>query len=453
MKSLPRPDTPSPGRGCQYFGFENMTERSFGFETLALHAGAAPDSATGARATPIYQNTSYVFDSAEHAAALFNLQEPGFIYSRLTNPTVAVLEERLAALEGGIGSTATSSGHAAQIVAVLPLMGPGDHMVSSNKLYGGSINQMGHTYKKFDWHVDFVDPIDPENFRRALKPRTKALFVECLANPGGVVVDLEPIGVIAAEAGIPLIVDNTLATPYLCRPFDWGADIVVHSTTKFLSGQGTALGGAVIDKGSFNYAQPDRFPSLATPAPEYHGLTFTETFGNLAYTLYGHAVGLRDLGPSQQPMNAFLTLLGIETLPLRMDRHCANALSVARHLDAHPAIAWVAYAGLDSSPYHELAKKYLPCGAGSVFTFGLKGGYEAGTALVDNVELFSHLANIGDAKSLIIHPASTTHNQLTAEQQSAAGAGPEVIRLSIGLETVGDLIQDLDQALARIPKP
>lgn len=426
-----------------------MAEKEYGFETLALHAGAAPDSATGARATPIYQNTSYVFDSAEHAAALFNLQEPGFIYSRLTNPTVAVLEERLAALEGGLGATATASGHAAQIVSLLPLMGPGDHVVASNKLYGGSINQMGHTYKKFDWQVDFVDPTDPENFRKALKPTTKAIFIECLANPGGVIVDMEPVAAIAAEAEIPLIVDNTMASPYLCRPFDWGADIVVHSTTKFLSGQGTALGGAVIDKGTFNFGQPEKFPSLAKPAPEYHGLTFQETFGNLAYTIYGHAVGLRDLGPAQQPMNAFLTLLGIETLPLRMERHCENALKVAEFLDSHPAVDWVAHAGLKSSPFHALAKKYLPRGAGAVFTVGLKGGYDAGLKLVDSVELFSHLANIGDAKSLVIHPASTTHNQLSPEQQSAAGAGPEVIRLSIGLETADDLIHDLDQALAK----
>ncbi len=426
-----------------------MTDKNYGFETLALHAGAAPDATTGARATPIFQNTSYVFDSADHAAALFNLQEPGFIYSRLTNPTVAVLEERLAALEGGLGATATSSGHAAQIIAMLPLMEPGDHIVASSKLYGGSINQMGHTYKKFDWQVDFVDPTEPENFRKALRPRTKAIFIECLANPGGVIVDLEPIAAIAAEAEIPLIVDNTMASPYLCRPFDWGADIVVHSTTKFLSGQGTALGGVVIDKGTFNFAQPEKFPSLAKPAPEYHGLTFAETFGNLAYTIYGHAVGLRDLGPTQQPMNAFLTLLGIETLPLRMERHCENALKVASFLEGHPAVDWVAHAGLPSSPYHDLAKKYLPRGAGAVFTFGVKGGYETGLKLVDQVELFSHLANIGDAKSLIIHPASTTHNQLTPEQQSAAGAGPEVIRLSIGLETADDIIHDLDQALAK----
>ena len=425
-----------------------MANDDFGFETLALHAGAAPDSATGARQVPIYQNTSYVFDSADHAAALFNLQELGFIYSRLTNPTVSVLEERMAALEGGVGGTATASGHAAQMLALLPLMGPGDHIVASSKLYGGAINQMGHTYKKFDWQVDFVDPSDPENFRRALKPRTKAIFVECLANPGGVVVDLEKVAAIAHEAEIPLIVDNTLASPYLCRPKEFGADIVVHSTTKFLAGQGQALGGVVVDCDNFDFHKPEKFPSLATPAPEYHGLTFTESFGNLAYTFYGHAVGLRDIGPAQQPMNAFLTILGIETLPLRMDRHVENALKVAEFLEGHPAIDTVNYAGLPSSPYHGLAKKYLPKGAGSVFTVALKGGYDVGKKVVESVELFSHLANIGDAKSLLLHPASTTHNQLTDDQKVAAGAGPEVLRLSIGLETVSDLIRDLDRALA-----
>ncbi|MAL74426.1 MAG: O-acetylhomoserine aminocarboxypropyltransferase [Rhodospirillaceae bacterium] len=425
-----------------------MAKDEYGFETLALHAGAAPDSATGARAVPIYQNTSYVFDDADHAASLFNLQEPGFIYSRLTNPTVAVLEERLAALEQGIGATATASGHAAQMIALLPLMGPGDHIIASSKLYGGSITQMGHTFKKFGWQVSFVDPSNPDAFQKALTARTKAIFVECLANPGGVVLDLEPIAAIAHGAGIPLIVDNTMATPYLCRPGEFGADIVTHSTTKFLSGQGTALGGAVIDCDSFDFHNPEKFPSLATPAPEYHGLTFTESFGNLAYTLYGHAVGLRDLGPTQQPMNAFLTILGIETLPVRMDRHIANARIVADYLDGHAAIASVGYAGLPSSPYYDLARKYMPKGPGSVFTFKLKGGYEVGRKLVNAVELFSHLANIGDAKSLILHPASTTHNQLTKEQQTAAGAGPDVIRLSIGLETVEDLIRDLDRALA-----
>ncbi|MDJ0684979.1 MAG: O-acetylhomoserine aminocarboxypropyltransferase [Alphaproteobacteria bacterium] len=426
-----------------------MSDKPPGFETLALHAGAAPDTATGARATPIYQTSSFTFDDAEHAASLFNLQEPGFIYSRLTNPTISVLEERVAALEGGIGGTATASGHAAQITALFALMGPGDHLVASNKLYGGSINQMSHTFKKFDWRTSFVDPADPENFRQALTPETKAIFCECLANPGGVVVDIEAVGAIARAAGIPLIVDNTLASPYLLRPFEHGADLVVHSTTKFLSGNGTSIGGIVVDSGRFDWTASDKFPSLTRPAPEYHGLTFYETFGNLAFTLYSHAVSLRDLGSTQQPFNAWLTLLGIETLPLRMERHCANALTVATYLEEHSAVDWVSYASLPSSPYRALAEKYLPHGAGAVFTFGLRGGYEAGVKLVNAVELFSHLANIGDAKSLIIHPASTTHNQLTPEQQSAAGAGPEVIRLSIGLETASDIIADLEQALAK----
>ncbi len=426
-----------------------MSEREPGFETLALHAGAAPDSATGARATPIYQTSSFVFDDADHAASLFNLQEPGFIYSRLTNPTTAVLEERLAALEGGIGATAAASGHAAQILALYALMSAGDHLVASNKLYGGSINQFAHTFKRFGWSCDFVDPDDPENFKRALTPQTKAIFCEGLANPGGVVVDLEAVAGIAREAGLPLIVDNTLASPYLLRPLDWGATLSVHSTTKFLSGNGTSIGGIVVDKGDFDWFASDKFPSLSQPAPEYHGLTFYESFGNLAFTLFSHAVSLRDLGSTQQPFNAWVTLLGIETLPLRMERHSRNALAAAEFLENHPAVAWVSYAGLASSKYHGLARKYLPNGAGAVFTFGLKGGYEAGVKLVDSVELFSHLANIGDAKSLIIHPASTTHNQLSPEQQSAAGAGPEVIRLSIGLESIADILADLEQALAK----
>ncbi len=424
-----------------------MTNREPGFETLAVHAGGGPDPATGARQTPIYQTTSFVFDDADHAASLFNLQVPGFIYSRLTNPTVSVLEERCAALEGGVGSTATASGHAAQILALFPLMQPGDEIVAANKLYGGSINQMGHSYRKFGWSAVFVDPDDPENFRRAVTSRTRAFFIESLANPGGVVTDMAAISAIAREAGVPLIVDNTLATPYLCRPFEHGADIIVHSTTKFLSGNGSALGGVVIDSGTFDWFQNDKFPSLSKPAPEYHDLTFAETFGELSYTIYGHAIGLRDLGATQSPMNAFLTLLGIETLPLRMDRHCENALTVAKHLSDHSAVSWVSYAGLESDKYYDLAQRYLPKGAGAVLTVGLKGGYDAGVKMVEAVELISHLANIGDTRSLIIHPASTTHRQLTEEQLAAAGAGAEVVRLSIGIETAADIIADLDQAL------
>ncbi|GAB4188175.1 MAG: hypothetical protein OHK0024_28610 [Thalassobaculales bacterium] len=422
-----------------------------GFETLAIHAGAAPDPATGARATPIYQTTAYVFDDADHAASLFNLQTFGYIYSRLTNPTVAVLEERVAALEGGRGATACASGHAAQLMALFPLMGPGDDFVASRRLYGGSVTQFSRSFRKFGWNVTFVDPDDPENFRRALTPRTKAFFLECLANPGGVVVDVEPIAKIAHDAGVPLIVDNTLASPALCRPIEWGADIVVHSTTKFLSGHGNSMGGVVVDSGRFDYAN-GKFPSLSAPEPAYHGLTFTETFGDLAYTIHGHAMGLRDLGAAMAPMNAFLTIAGIETLPLRMERHVANARAVAEHLAAHPAVAWVSYAGLPGNPYKALAEKYLPKGPGSVFTFGVKGGYKAGVAVVEGVELLSHLANIGDTRSLIIHPASTTHRQLSEEQRAAAGAGDDVIRLSIGLETAADIIADLDQALARAAK-
>ena len=422
-----------------------------GFDTLAIHAGVAPDPATGARAFPIYQTTSYVFDDVDHAASLFNLQTLGFIYSRITNPTVAALEERVAALENGRGATATASGHAAQILAFFPLMQPGDHIVAATKLYGGSLNQMGHSYKKFGWGASFVDPDEPENFRQALTPTTKALFIESLANPGGVVVDVAAVAAIAHAAGIPLIVDNTLATPALCRPFEHGADVVVHSTTKFLSGNGTSIGGVVVDSGRFDWGASDKFPSLTAPAPEYHGLTFWETFGDLAYTIYGHAIGLRDLGASQAPMNAWLTMLGIETLGLRMARHCENALQVAEHLEQHPKVAWVSYAGLPSSKYKALADRYLTGGYGAVLTFGLKGGYDAGVAMVESVELFSHLATIGDTKSLIIHPASTTHRQLDEDAQVRAGAGPDVVRLSVGIEDIADIIADLDQALAGLP--
>jgi O-acetylhomoserine (thiol)-lyase len=419
-----------------------------GFDTLAIHAGARPDPATGARQTPIYQTTSFVFEDAEHAASLFNLQKLGFIYSRLTNPTVSVLEERIASLEGGVGAIAAASGHGAQLLALFPFMEPGAEIVAANKLYGGSINQLGNSFKRaFGWVTHFVDADDPENIRRAANDKTRAIFIESLANPGGVVSDIAAIAKVAHDLGVPLIVDNTMATPYLCRPIEHGADIVVHSTTKFLSGNGTSIGGVVVDSGRFNWAQSDKFKGLTGEEPGYHGLRFHETFGDLAYTFYGHAVGLRDLGVNQQPMNAFLTLLGIETLSLRMDRHVENAQKVAEFLSTHPAVEWVNYAGLPSSKYHELAKRYLPRGAGSVFTFGVKGGFDAGVKMVEGVELLSHLANIGDARSLIIHPASTTHRQLTPEGLKAAGAGPEVIRLSIGLESVADIIADLDQAL------
>ena len=424
-----------------------MSNRKPGLETISIHAGTPPDPTTGARQMPIYQTSSFVFDDADHAASLFNLQLPGFIYSRLSNPTVSAMEERIAALEDGRGATATSSGHAGQILALFPLMHPGDNIVAANKLYGGSINQMGISYKKFGWDASFVNPDDSENFRRAITDKTKAIFIESLANPGGVVVDIAAVAEVANDAGIPLVVDNTMATPYLCKPIEHGADIIVHSTTKFLSGNGSSLGGCVVDSGNFDFAGRDKFPSLSEPAAEYHGLTFAETFGDLAYTMHSHAVGLRDLGACQSPFNAWITLLGIETLALRMERHCENALKVAKHLESHPMVDWVSYAGLESSKYYDLCRKYMPKGAGGVFTFGLKGGYEAGVALVERCELLSHLANIGDTRSLVLHPASTTHRQLTEEQLIAAGAGPEVIRISIGIETVDDIIADLDQAL------
>ncbi|MBP2315882.1 O-acetylhomoserine aminocarboxypropyltransferase [Azospirillum soli] len=427
-----------------------MSEKTFGFETRAIHAGAAPDPATGARQTPIYQTTSFVFDDVDDAASLFNLQKVGFIYSRLTNPTVAVLEERLANLEGGAGATATSSGHAAQLLALFPLLQPGDEFISSQKLYGGTLNQFANSFPRaFGWKAVFVDTDNPENVRAAITPKTKAIFVESLANPGGIVTDVEALAKIADEAGIPLIVDNTLATPYLFNPIQWGATLVVHSTTKFLSGNGTSVGGVVIDSGKFDWSKSGKFPALSEPDAGYHGLKFHETFGHLAFTIHGHAVGLRDLGPSQAPLNAFLTLNGIETLPLRVQRHSDSALKVAQFLESHPAVTWVSYAGLESSKYNTLAKKYLPRGAGAVLTFGVKGGFDTGVKLVESVELFSHLANIGDSRSLIIHPSSTTHRQLEPDAQVRAGAGPEVIRLSIGLESVEDIIADLDQALKK----
>jgi O-acetylhomoserine (thiol)-lyase len=421
---------------------------SYGFETRAIHAGAAPDPVTGARSTPIYQTTAYVFEDVDHAASLFNLHNFGYIYSRLTNPTVAVLEERIASLEGGRAAVAAASGHAAQFLVFFTLLQPGDEFLASRNLYGGSLTQFGLSFKKLGWQCHFVDPSDPENFRRALTPRCKAIFVENLANPGGIIVDIEKVARVAHDSGIPLIVDNTLATPYLCRPFDWGADLIVHSTTKFLSGHGAALGGMVVESGRFDWSQGDKFPSLTDPEPAYHGLRFFENFGDFAFTTKARAVALRDFGPTLSPMNAFLTITGIETLHLRMERHVENARKVAEFLAEHPRVAWVSYAGLKTSPYYELAQKYVPKGAGAVFTFGVKGGYEAGIKLVENVGLFSHLANIGDTRSLILHPASTTHRQLSDEQRLAAGAGPDVVRLSVGLETAEDLIRDLDEALA-----
>ena len=424
-----------------------MTDRLPGFNTLAIHAGAAPDASTGARATPIYQTTSFVFDDVDHAASLFGLQAFGNIYTRITNPTNAVLEERIAALEGGTAALAVASGHAAEFLTMHALMQPGDEFIASNKLYGGSINQFNHSYKNFGWSVAWADNDDPASFEVAITPRTKAIFCESIANPGGVITDIKALSDVAKKHNIPLVVDNTMATPYLIRPFEHGADIVVHSATKFLGGHGNSIGGLIVDGGSFQWAGDSRYPMMSQPRPEYSGMVLAETFGNFGFAIACRVLGLRDLGPALSPFNAFLILNGIETLPLRMQRHSDNALVVAKHLAQHEAVFWVSYPGLETDRYHALAKRYTPNGAGAVFTFGLKGGYEAGVKLVSNLSLFSHLANIGDTRSLVIHPASTTHRQLTDDQKSAAGAGPEVVRLSIGLEDPADLIEDLDGAL------
>jgi O-acetylhomoserine (thiol)-lyase len=420
-----------------------------GFATLAIHAGAAPDPSTGARVTPIYQTTSYVFNDVDHAAALFNLEVFGNIYTRIMNPTQAVLEQRIAALEGGTAALAVASGHAAQMLAFHTLLEPGDEFVAGRQLYGGSVNQFNHSFKKFDWRVAWADATKPETFAQAITPRTKAVFCESIANPGGIVIDLPAISAIAKQAGVPFIVDNTLATPYLCRPRDFGADIIVHSLTKFMGGHGNSIGGVIVDCGTYDWlASKKKFPTLQDPNPSYNGMRMAETFGNFAFAIAARVLGLRDLGPAISPFNAFLILTGIETLPLRMARHCENTLAVASYLEKHERVEWVNYAGLRANPYHALAKRICPKGAGSVFTFGLKGGYEAGVRLVSNVKLFSHLANIGDTRSLIIHPASTTHRQLTDEQRKAAGAGDDVVRLSIGIEDPADIIADLEQALA-----
>ncbi|MEZ5882024.1 MAG: O-acetylhomoserine aminocarboxypropyltransferase [Nitratireductor sp.] len=427
-----------------------MSDRQPGFSTLAIHAGAAPDAATGARATPIYQTTAFAFDDVDQAAALFGLQAFGNIYTRITNPTTAVLEERVAALEGGTAALAVASGHAAQLGVFHTLLRPGDEFIASNKLYGGSINQFNHSFKSFGWNVVWVDMADEEALKRAVSDKTRAIFTESLANPGGVVTDIEMVAKVARAAGVPLIVDNTLATPYLCRPVEYGADIVVHSLTKFMGGHGNSMGGIIVDGGTFDWIASGRYPMLSEPRPEYQGMVLAETFGNFAFAIACRVLGLRDLGAAISPFNAFLIATGIETLPLRMQKHCDNALAVAQWLEAHDKVEWVRYAGLKSDACHGLAQKYLPKGAGAVFTFGVKGGYEAGVKLVSSTGLLSHVANIGDAKSLIIHPASTTHRQLTDAQKTAAGAGPEVVRLSIGIEDVADIIADLEQALAEI---
>ena len=424
-----------------------MTERLPGFSTLSIHAGAQPDPTTGARATPIYQTTSFVFNDADHAASLFGLQTFGNIYTRIGNPTNAVLEERVAALEGGTAALAVASGHAAQVVTFHALLQPGDEFIAARRLYGGSINQFNHSFKNFGWNVVWADTDDISTFERALSPKTKAIFIESIANPGGTITDIEAIAAIARKAGVPLIVDNTLASPYLIKPIDHGADIVLHSLTKFLGGHGNSIGGIIVDAGTFDWSRDGRYPVLSEPRPEYHGIKLQETFGNFAFAIAARVIGLRDLGPALSPFNAFMILTGIETLSLRVQRHSDNAKAVAEWLSTHPAVAWVSYAGLPGDRYHNLARKYSPKGAGAVFTFGLKGGYDAGINLVSNVKLFSHLANVGDTRSLIIHPASTTHSQLSDAQKAQAGAGVDVVRLSVGLEDKEDLIADLDQAL------
>ena len=427
-----------------------MSQRTPGFSTLAIHAGAKPDPATGARITPIYQTTAYVFDDADHAASLFGLKAFGNIYTRIMNPTQAVLEEKIAALEGGTAALATASGHSAQMLIFHTIMRPGENFVSARKLYGGSINQFGHAFKNFGWEVRWADIDDVSTFESQIDGKTRAIFIESLANPGGEFVDIETIGNIARKHGLPLIVDNTLATPYLVRPLEHGADIIVHSLTKFIGGHGNSMGGIIVDGGTFDWSKSGNYPMLSEPRPEYGGVVLHETFGNFAFAIACRVLGLRDIGPAIAPFNAFLILTGAETLPLRMQRHCDNAITVAGWLSNHPKVAWVSYPGLPGDKNHALQKRYSPLGAGSVFTFGLKGGYEAGIKLVEGLELFSHLANIGDTRSLVIHPASTTHRQLSDEQKIAAGAGPDVVRLSIGIEDANDIVADLEQALAKI---
>ncbi|MFC3630334.1 O-acetylhomoserine aminocarboxypropyltransferase/cysteine synthase family protein [Paracoccus angustae] len=419
-----------------------------GFDTTAVHAGTAPDPATGARQVPIYQTTSYVFKNADHAARLFGLQEVGYIYSRLTNPTVGALQNRIAALEGGAGAVCCSSGHAAQIMALFPLMAPGRNIVASTRLYGGTVTQFSHTIRRFGWSAKFVDFDDLDALRGAIDDDTRAVFCESISNPGGYVTDIPAVAEIAKAAGIPLIVDNTLATPYLCRPIEMGATLVVHSLTKYMTGNGTVTGGAVVDSGAFDWSASGKFPSLSDPEPAYHGLRFHETFGPAAFTFHSIAIGLRDLGMTMNPQGAHYTLMGIETLGLRMARHVDNARKVAEWLESDPRVTAVTYAGLASSPWNETARRLYPKGAGALFTVAVKGGYDAAVRVVGALKLFSHVANLGDARSLVIHSASTTHRQLTEDQQRAAGAAPDLLRLSIGIEDPADLIADLDQALA-----
>jgi O-acetylhomoserine (thiol)-lyase len=424
-----------------------MADRKFGFDTLSLHAGQIPDAATGSRAVPIYQTSAYVFDSPEHAASLFNLQTFGNVYSRLSNPTVAVFEERIASLEGGRAAVATGSGMSAQMIALLNVCEAGDQIVAARTLYGGTHTQLSVNFKKLGIDTVFVDSADPENFARAITPQTKALYAETLGNPSLNVLDIEAVARIGNQAGVPLFVDNTFASPYLCRPFEWGAAITLHSATKFIGGHGTTMGGVIIESGKFPWDN-GRFPSMTEPSPGYHGVRFFETFGDFGFTMKCRMEGMRTFGPALSPFNAFLLLQGVETLSLRMDRHCSNALAVAQYLEQHPKVAWVNYPTLPNHPDHALAKKYMPKGAGAVLSFGVKGGTAAGQKFIEHVSFLSHLANIGDAKTLVIHPASTTHRQLSEEQQIAAGVPPDLIRLSVGLETLDDILWDIDQALA-----
>jgi len=422
-------------------------EHIFGFATRALHAGQRPDSDTGARAVPIYQTTSYVFEDTEHAAALFNLQRFGNIYTRIMNPTTAVFEERMASLERGVGGLALASGQAAQFIAITSLCQAGDEIVAASTLYGGTYTQFDVSFRKIGINTTFIDPEDPENFRRAITPRTRLLYAETIGNPRINVLDIAAVAKIAHEANIPLVIDNTFASPYLCRPIEHGADIVLHSATKFIGGHGTSIGGVMVDSGKFAWDRGP-FPQLLEPSKGYHGIRFFETFGDLAFIVKARVEGLRDFGPALSPFNSFLFLQGLETLPLRMERHSRNALAVAEHLSRHSQASWVNYPGLPSSPYHKLAQKYLPLGAGAIMTFGIRGGLEAGRRFIDSMKLFSHLANVGDAKSLVIHPASTTHQQLSDEEKIAAGVTDDLVRLSVGIEDIEDIVWDLDQALA-----
>ena len=425
-----------------------MADREFGFETLCLHAGQIPDAQTGARAVPLYQTTSYVFESADHAASLFNLQTFGNVYTRLSNPTTAVFEERMAAVEAGRAAVATASGQAAEMVALLNILENGDHVVSSSKLYGGTYTMLAVNFRKLGIEATFVDPDEPGNFRRALKPNTKAIFSETLGNPAINVIDIAAIGTIAREAGVPFIVDNTAASPYLCQPLTHGADIVVHSATKFIGGHGTSMGGVVIESGTFPWDN-GKFASMTEPSAGYHGVRFYETFGDFGFTMKARMEVMRVFGPTIAPFNSWLLLQGLETLPVRMDRHVSNAMGVATFLRDHPKVAWVNYPGLADNQYHALAKRYLPKGAGSLLAFGIKGGFAAGVKFIEALTFVSHLANIGDAKSLVIHPASTTHRQLNEEELAKAGVPPDMVRLSIGLESLDDILWDLEQALGK----